>query len=177
MSTVQDSASQVLVLGTIHLLDTIASVTGTYQLLFSLSDLILGDEIQATEATKVRNVDSFEVSNQVTYLFAPTKPVIRSIPLVAEDGIEYSIQQLRATFTITSMTGTVAVGDTVTGATSAATGIVRFMDNPTTPTSIIIEWLSGTWQDAENAEVDGSNFLVLNDATPAQTISWKTWAL
>ncbi len=141
-----------------------------------LAAMVLGDWVQLSVEYLNRSTGGTLRKAQLgNYHNTQELPVVYPPPLSVIESAKYYIRQRTGTMTITSMTGTVAVGDTVTGATSTATGVVEWMDSAGTPTEIRIRVTSdGTaFQDAENAEVDGSNYLVLNDATPAQAFPWS----
>ena len=52
-----------------------------------------------------------------------------------------------------TITGTIAVGNTVTGATSAATGVVLAVVTSGAQAYLVITKITGTWQDGENVTV------------------------
>ena len=165
------------VLGQTQTLTTI-SAAGAYVLKLN-KNIAIGDELHIESFTKVLVGSTSARSQLDVFTNLQAEPNLQTDPLEIDHELIYKLRHVKGTMTITSMTGTVSVGDTVTGATSGATGIVTFMDVPATPTSIRIRVTSdGTaFQDAENAEIDGSNYLVLNDATPAVTFEWTSTEL
>lgn len=171
------TGTQTATLGTTHSLTTITTA-GAYVLKVNVNTG-LGDVLAVEGWTKTLTGSTSKLAFRRYFSDAQMEPNYQTDPLEIDHELIYKIRQDVGTMTITSMTGTVTEGSTVTGGTSGATGVVEWMDNPTTPTEIRMRVTSdGTaFQDAEQAQVDGSNYLTLNDATPAVQYEWTSTEL
>ena len=176
MPTTEASGTQTATVGTEHSLDT-ETTANVLILTVDTNSMGIGDVIELKVKQRVLTGGTNRLAYAVAHRHAQSDPIKMSIPVASMFNCEFTLKHAEANFTITSMTGTVGLGATVTGATSGAVGTVIHLDDLATPTLAVIRVTSGTFQDAENAEVDGSNYLVLNDATPALTFPWSVVSL
>jgi hypothetical protein len=86
--------------------------------------------------------------------------------------------QLQGTITITTVTGTIPYGSTVTGLTSGATGIARPLGGGNVAgTSTILFVLSGTFVNGETVQLTAGNTFVINAALTGRAVPWEVIAL
>jgi len=178
MTTSNSDGAQTVVPGTVHDILSANATDANFQIIIDLNAMAVGDIFAIVQEQKVRSVGTNRQQEIDYYAHSQENPVVSVEPTGSINEITVSIQQVQFKSTITSMTGTVAVGDDVTGDTSTGTGTVIWMDDAGTPTEAIIRWTGvAPFQDGEQAEKDVSNYLVLNDATPAYAVPWEVYQL
>lgn len=169
------TGTQASVLGTEHTLDT-DTTSNVYIFAVDTGAMAAGDVIALRVKTKVLSGGVEREAYYATYFGAQAQPQKYSVPVPADISVAVSLQQLRGTFAIDTIVLTVSDGDTVTGATSGAVGIVRVLGGgDVAGSTVVIEWVSGTFQ-VETVEKDGSNKFNITSLT-LRSYPWKLLTL
>ena len=171
MATQKTSGTQVATPGTEHDLGSEITDAGAYQLTVDASAMGLGDIVELWNETKVLTGGTRRKALLGVFANPQAAPNLLSIPV--EILHAYQPILVHRQFAVTgTLTGTVALGATVTGSVTGATAIVTWANSTDT------EWrflkLNTTlFSDTENAEVDGSNLIDITDATPDLSFPWE----
>jgi hypothetical protein len=97
-------------------------------------------------------------------------------PFVASDqSVTATLRQVGGTLTITSVTGTIPSGSTVTGQTSGTSGIVYQLGggNVSGSSTTILITSTGTFVNGETVQLSVGNNFVINAAPNGRTYAWK----
>lgn len=177
MASNKAEGAQVAVIGTTHELTDITD-DANYLSYIDLSEIVLGDIVLLHVNLKNRATGTIRRLWSATFGFNNTNnaPLVASYPVSAVEQVTYELNQVVGTMTADANSGTISVGDAVTGQSSGATGVLEFTDDEDLGRELRVRVTSdGTaFTDGETIEKDGatSNTIDLLDATPAQSFNW-----
>lgn len=175
--TIENSGTQTATLaaGTEHTLHTDADAK-VFVLLVDTKNMADGDEVILRAKMKVLTGSTLAVVYFATYAHVQTDIVKASIPVPSPGfQMDYTLQQIAGTFAIDTIVGTISSGDAVTGQTSGAKGIVFPLGGGNVSgTSVVIRWVSGTFNGAETVEKDGATSNTFNTtAVTGRPFEWS----
>lgn len=171
MATQKTSGTQVATPGTEHALGAEITDAGAYQLTVDLAAIDQGDIVELWQETKVLTGGTRRKSLVGVFAHAQAAPNALAIPVEVLHAFQPILvhRQFKVTGTLT---GAVAVGDTVTGSVSGATAIVAWVNSANTEWRLL-KLNTTLFTDTENAEVDGSNYIDITDGTPGLSFPWE----
>jgi hypothetical protein len=168
--SVDGSGTQTAILGTEHIVWTTTSgAAGALTFVFAVDTaLMVNADLVEFRAYDMVDGSNFRQMWKGTYQHAQINNAKPSPPQATTTQAKFTIRQVMGTVPIGTVTGTVPSGSSVTGNTSAATGIAYTLSgtgNLVSSTNIILRWLTGTFTNGETVQLTVGNNFVLTNAT------------